>query len=235
MAALAGLVVGMSKSGIKGIGILAVTLMALVFGAKSSTGVLLPMLVLADVLAVAYYNRHARWVYLARLLPWIAIGVLVGVWAGQALPPQAFRQGMAVVVAASVGLMLWWERGSHKIPDSRPLSIAMGLVVGFATMIGNLAGAFSNIYFLATKLPKNEFIGTAAWLFLIVNLFKMPFHVFVWHTIDLDALWLSVRLFPAVVGGFAGGMWLVGRIRDQRYRQLVMLLTVVGAVLIFLG
>ncbi|MEM8568775.1 MAG: TSUP family transporter, partial [Bacteroidota bacterium] len=99
---------------------------------------------------------------------------------------------------------------------------------------GNLAGAFSNIYFLAMRLPKNQFIGTAAWLFFMINLFKLPFHIWVWGTITWDSGLISLKIFPAVILGFVVGIKLVRLIRDDGYRRMILLLTALGAVAIFL-
>ena len=100
-------------------------------------------------------------------------------------------------------------------------------------MIGNLAGAFSNIFFLAMRLPKDQFIGTAAWLFFIINLFKLPFHIFVWKTVTIETFAVNLRLLPGICLGFLVGIQLVKYIKDQQYRKLILLLTAFGAVMIF--
>ena len=99
-------------------------------------------------------------------------GVLAGVLLGKNLPEDLFKLGMAIIILISVVMMYYWERTKdRKVPTHWSFAALMGIIAGFTTMVGNLAGAFSNIYFLAIKLPKNEFIGTAAWLFFIINLF----------------------------------------------------------------
>jgi uncharacterized membrane protein YfcA len=110
----------------------------------------------------------------------------------------------------------------------------MGLAAGFTTMLGNLAGAFSNIYFLAMRLPKNDFIGTAAWVFLVINLFKLPFQVFVWGNINSSSLQTDLVLLPALFLGFWAGLKLVAKLKDDNYRRVVVVLTLIGAVFIFL-
>ena len=233
LAILAGIFLGFAKSGIKGISIIVVTLLALSFGGKASTGILLPMLTVGDVFAVWYYRRHAQWKYLYQLLPWMMGGVLLGVWMGKDLPEALFKQGMAVIILGSVLMMFWWERKKEKkVPDHWWFAGIMGSAAGFTTMIGNLAGAFSNIFFLAMRLPKNEFIGTAAWLFFIINLFKLPFHIFVWETVTWQSLSLNFRLFPAVVIGLLLGVKLVALIKDQTYRHMILVLTALGALAI---
>jgi len=53
-------IIGLAKAGLKGIDMLNVTIMAIVFGGKASTGIVLPLLCVADIGAVLYYNRHAQ-------------------------------------------------------------------------------------------------------------------------------------------------------------------------------
>lgn len=88
----AAFLLGMGKAGLKGMGVFIVTIMALAFGAKNSTGIVLILLLFADVLAVTYYKRHARWDYLFRFLPWTFIGVLLGVFIGKDLPEDIFKK-----------------------------------------------------------------------------------------------------------------------------------------------
>ena len=225
---------GIAKSGIKGLAVLIVTGLALVYGAKESTGILMPLLICGDILAVIYYKRHVKWVYLIKLLPWMVAGVLVGVVLGKDLQEDLFKSGMAVIILISVAMMYYWEgKKDRKVPTHWSFAALMGIMAGFTTMVGNLAGAFSNIYFLAIKLPKNEFIGTAAWLFFIINLFKVPFHIWSWGTINLVSFQISLSLIPAVIMGFMLGVSIVKKIKNDRYRQLILLLTGLGGLAIF--
>lgn len=229
---LAAFVLGISKSGIKGIGILIVLILAFVFGEKASTGILLPMLISADILAVSYYNRHTQWKFIKMLLPWMIIGVLVGVWVGDAISEVLFKRVMAVIIIGSILIMWFFEnRKSTTVPNNRLFSYSTGFLAGFTTMIGNLAGPISNVYFLAMRLPKNEFIGTAAWLFFIINVFKLPFHFFVWKTVSKDTLILNIVLFPLVAIGFFAGAKVVKLISNSNYRRFIIIITVIGGVI----
>ena len=135
----------------------------------------------------------------------------------------------------TVVIMLVIElRKTMVIPGNRLFTASMGLVSGFTTMLGNLAGAFSNIYFLAMRLPKNDFIGTGAWIFLLINLFKLPFQVFYWKNITATSLLTDLSLVPFLILGFWCGIKLVARIKDDLYRQVVIVLTLIGAIFIFL-
>ena len=227
------LLLGIAKSGIKGVAVLIVTGLALVYGARESTGILMPLLICGDIFAVIYYKRHVEWVYLVKLLPWMVIGVLIGVVLGKDLPEDLFRVGMALIILFSVAMMYYWgKKKNKKVPTHWSFAASTGLLAGFSTMVGNLAGAFSNIYFLAIKLPKNEFIGTAAWLFFIINLFKVPFHIWVWETINLESLKISLTLIPAVISGLLLGVFLVKKINNDKYRKLILIFTGLGGLVI---
>lgn len=233
LAFTAAIVIGLSKAGIKGVAVVNVTLMALAFEAKESTGIVVPLLIFGDIFAVIYYNRHARWSYIFRFLPWIIVGVVIGVFIGNDLDESTFKIGMAAIILVSVVMMYWWDRRKSKtVPTHWFFAGAVGTMAGITTMIGNLGGAFTNIYFLAMRVPKNEFIGTAAWLFLIVNIIKLPLHVFVWETITMETFIFDLKLIPGIAIGIFVGIKVVKLIKEDFYRKMILVLTALGAVLI---
>ena len=225
---------GVAKGGIKGFGAIITTMLALVFGSKASTGIIMPLLMVGDFFAVMYYNRHAQWSYLWKLMPWMIIGVLVGVWYGKDLPEDTFKRGMALLILSSVILMWLLDKvKTYQVPDNRLFAGVMGGISGFATMVGNLAGPFSELYFLAIRMPKVMFIGTAAWLFFITNIIKLPFHIWSWKTIHLQSLYIDLILLPSLLLGLWAGIALVKVVKQQHFRLIIMVLTALGAILIF--
>ena len=235
LAFLAALFVGLNKAGVSGIDVIMVTLLIFIFGARTSTGILMPLLMIGDFMAVIYYHRHAQWKYLFILLPWMIAGIITGVYIGKNLSELAFRQWMSVIVLVTTIFMVWWNSRKNKsVPDNKVFAGSMGYAAGFTTMVGNLAGAFSNIYFLAMRLPKEQFIGTASWLFCIINLIKLPFHIFVWKTISADTLLIDLQLIPLIIIGFLLGVRLLKKTSEKLFRQLVLVLTAIGAVVLFL-
>src|SRR6187549_615682 len=141
---LAAFIIGLSKAGLKGIDMMNVTIMAIVFGGKASTGIVLPLLCTADILAVIYYNRHAQWTHFWKLVPWMMIGILIGVFVGKDLNEAIFRKLIAVIIIITVVIMIALEiRKTKAIPANKLFVANMGLIAGFTTMLGNLAGAFS--------------------------------------------------------------------------------------------
>ncbi len=236
LAAFAAFILGFAKAGLKGVAIIIVTLMALAFGAKESTGVLLPLLIIGDMMAVTYYNRHAQWKILIRFLPWMVLGVLVGVYLGKELNELVFKKWMSIIIITSVIMMFWWEsKPQRRVPKNWWFAGITGSLAGFTTMIGNLAGAFSDLYFLAMRIPKDQIIGTGAWLFFIINLFKVPFHIFSWHTINKASLLNDLYLIPFVIIGFILGVRLVSIFKEKAYRRFILIMTALAAIVILLN
>lgn len=232
---LGAFIIGLSKAGLKGIDMMNVTIMAMVFGGKASTGVVLPLLCISDIMAVIYYHRHAQWPHFITLMPWMIAGVLIGVYTGKDLNEIVFRKIMAIIIVLTVIIMLYLEwRKKPVVPGNIFFASGLGLASGYTTMLGNLAGAFSNIYFLAMRMPKNDFIGTAAWVFLVINFFKLPFQIFYWKNITAASLQMDLLLLLPLGAGFLAGIKIVNKIKDEGYRKVILALTLAGAIVIFI-
>lgn len=231
LALLCGMLVGVSKTGLAGAGMLVVPVMAAIFGGRPSAGLVLPMLSVGDVFAVSYYHRNANWWHVRRVLPWALAGVALGVYVGDMVSDERFKELMAVIILASIAVMIWRERKRNpEVPKHWMFSAVMGLAGGFATMIGNAAGPVMAIYLLSMRLPKYSYIGTTAWFFMIINLVKIPLHVIFWGTITWRTLAFDAAMIPAIGVGAAAGIVLVRYIPEGPYRALIMLMTAAAAV-----
>jgi uncharacterized protein len=236
LAIISGMVIGMSKAGLNGLTLMFIPLMAISFGGKASTGILLPMLCVGDVFAVAWYRRHAEWQYLFKLLPSALVGIAAGVAVGQGLSDSAFRYLLGGIIMVLLGLMVWqdvYKKQTH-YPQAWWFAVVAGLAAGFTTMVGNAAGAITSIYLLSMRLPKNSFIGTAAWFFLVVNLLKVPLQVLVWKNISAASLSFDAIMVPAIAVGAVIGIMAAGKIPERVYRVFVMVMTGVAGLLLFI-
>ena len=191
------------------------------------------MLIMADLFAVKYYHRHANWRYLIKLFPSAALGVIFGTWLGNFIDDQVFRLLMSIFIFGSLGIMVWMEKSNKEsIPDYLWFALLMGFLGGVTTMIGNLAGSVMALYLLSMRLPKNAYIGTAAWFFLAINIFKLPFHIFVWESININSFMLNLICLPFIGLGAWLGITLVKRISEQYYRWFVILMTAIAAIML---
>ena len=235
LGALASFILGVAKGGIKGLGVLVVSLMVLAFDAKSATGLLVPLLIAGDILAVMYFKKHVKVKYLWQFIPPMIIGLLVAVYFGNDWDEAIFKKWISIIILGSTLYIFWFEfRPTKKIIVSQKFSFITGFTAGFTTMIGNLAGPFSNLFFLSTGLPKNEIVGTGAWVFFIVNLLKLPFHIFTWETINLETFYIDLQFLPFIFLGFFAGIRLLKLFDESMFRKFLLASTALGALLILI-
>ena len=185
---------------------------------------------------VAYYRRHANWGHLIKVIPWAVLGLFLALWVGELVNDEQFKNLIAVLVFMSIGLMLWQDKrkGKNLFPDKWWFAAFMGILGGFATMIGNVAGPVFAIYLLAMHLPKNSFIGTSAWFFMVINFTKFPLQYFVWNNIHTETLLVDLMTLPAIALGAFLGIKLVKIIPEQAYRGVVILITAISAFLLLI-
>lgn len=233
LGALGAFLIGLSKTGIPGLGILSVTLFALVFPPRESTGLVLVILICADVVAVTTYRRDASWPHLLRLFPWAAAGVVLGFLALGRVDDTQMRHLIGVIVIALVVFQYARSRkpapaDADVKPSQRWVAPVAGITAGFTTMVANAAGPIMVLYLLAMRLPKIVFVGTAAWYFFTLNLFKTPFSASL-GLINLSSLGVDLFLAPFAVVGALVGRPLLERINQKVFELIALALTFVAA------
>ncbi|MFJ1924938.1 MULTISPECIES: sulfite exporter TauE/SafE family protein [unclassified Streptomyces] len=243
--AAASALVGFSKTAVSGANTISLAVFAAVLPARESTGVLLPILIAGDVLAVLTYRRHAHWPTLLRLFPAVAVGVVAGtlfmMWAGDA----AVRTSIGAILLFMAGVAIWRRRtaagSGEPSADAVPADAAArlkarsyGVLGGFTTMVANAGGPVMSLYLLSAGFRKLGFLGTSAWFFLIVNTSKVPFSVGL-GLIDGRSLLLDACMLLFVLPGAWIGRRCVDRINQTLFERLVIGATVLGGLQLLLN
>ena len=224
-AVLAAVCVGLSKSGFGGVGMFTVLLMASVMPAYESTGVVLPLLICGDFFAVATFRKHAKWAHIRKLLPPAMVGVVLGFLLIPHIAKEFFRPliGWIVLLLILVQTLRQFRHGLFEnIPHTRWFAWLMGVWSGITTMIANAAGPVMSLYLLAVNLPKYELVGTSAWFFFFINLFKVPFSQHL-GLIDSRSLTFNLVLVPFVLVGILGGRGLIKIVPQKLFEQLLLI------------
>ena len=232
IATLSAMMIGVSKTGVPGVGILAIPMFAAILPARASTGALLPILIAGDIIAVSWYRRNAVWPHLLRILPWTITGVVAGYFVMGYINDRQLRPIIGLIVLGMLGLNAWRNRrpdAETHIPSNIGFAAFMGLMAGLTTMMANAAGPIMAIYLLAMRLPKTEFLGTGAWYFLLVNLFKVPFSAHL-GLIHEGSLHFNLVLLPAVAIGAGIGILVARRLPEKIFNQLVQILAAAAAI-----
>lgn len=238
LAILAALLIGMAKSGIAGLGMLPVLLMADVVPARESTGLVLPLLICGDFLAVGLFRRHAAWKHLKGLLPPALAGVVAGYLVMRLDFSNALFRHVIGWIVLAMGLLQGLKRFApapfERVPHSRPFAWFMGSAAGVTTMMANAAGPVMALYLLAVNLPKLQFVGTAAWFFLVINLAKVPFS-YQLGLIGSSSLRFNLVLVPAVVVGIFLGKRLLDKIPQKLFEELALGFAILAAIRLVLA
>ncbi len=224
---LAAMGIGLSKSGFAGMGMFHVVIFAFIFGAREATGLLLPMLIVGDMCAIKMFGKTAQWKHIQRLLPPTAIGVILGWLVMGRINDATFRPlvgGIILTLTFIQATRMWRPQWFDRIPHERWFAWSLGLLAGVTTMLANAAGPVMALYFIAVSLPKLELVGTSAWFFLIINLFKVPFS-FGLDLINLESLAINAVFAPAILPGMLLGQWLVKRISQRVFDTLLLAFT----------
>jgi uncharacterized protein len=236
-AVLGALMVGISKAGITGLSILSVALFTHVFpSSKQASGLVLPLLIFGDIVAVLSYRAHTQWRFLWKLMPWTAAGVVLGYIALGRISDNTARIMIGVIIV-SLSVLSYWRRyvTAQAQQDAGAwhwaLAAGLGVTAGFITLIANAAGPLMAIYLIAMRLPKMQFVGTAAVFFMLLNLFKVPFMVKL-GLITAQSFEFNLVLAPAVLLGALLGRWLLMRINQQLFEQLVLGLSAIAGLLL---
>ncbi|MCS7324650.1 MAG: sulfite exporter TauE/SafE family protein [Anaerolineae bacterium] len=247
LGALAAWLIGVSKTGLPGAGMLVVPLMALVFEQREGVGATLLLLLAADVFAVAWYRQHARWDTLRALAPWVGIGIVLGAAALWLIGEDAKgRDQVNRVIGALVLIMLSLSLINQKLGNflqpRSTLGIALtGSTAGFATTVSNAAGPILTIYLSALRLPKFAFIGTTAWFFLIFNAAKVPVYAALTALDPSRALFTTrgfvfdLVLLPAILLGALAGRWLLPRVSQTLFNGAALSLAALAALRLLVG
>ena len=239
LAALAAYLVGLSKTGIAGLGILSVAIFANALPARDSVGIVLVVLIAGDIVAVSAYRSQASWPHLLRLFPWAAIGVVLGALVVGRIDDSAIRLLIGGILVFLVLLHVIRRLRSPANDTSeqaapRPaVAIITGLSAGFTTMVANAAGPIMVMYLLAMGLPKMIFIGTAAWYFFALNLFKLPFSYGL-GLITADSLPISLALAPFAMLGALSGRLIIRLIDQKFFETLAIGLTLIAGLRLLL-
>lgn len=233
--------VGLAKTGIPGVGILAVPLVPFVFPGRLSVGALLPLLVFADVFAVAYYHAHAQWAHLRRLAPWLVFGMVGGtvfLWTLGRRPGKDWMNPViGVVVLGMLAAYLLRNKLGDRWTPRHPAGVAAsGFLAGFTTLVSNAAGPVPTLYMAAFGLDKRQFMGTGAWLFLVLNLSKVPVYVALTAAMPErpmmtgQTLAFNLIVIPGIVVGALVGRRVFERIPERWFADAVLVLAAVAAV-----
>jgi len=243
LGSVAALVVGMSKTAFPGAGLVATPIIATIVTGRAIPGTTLPLLLAADVFAVTWYSRHARWDLLRPMIISVAVGFAAGATffalVGTSTRPIEIVIGVSIILMAAIQTWRMYRRYEPVRPTALDAAV-YGSSGGFTTFVANAAGPILNTYLVRLGLGKDELVGTSAWFYFTVNVAKVPVYMALgsWSSggpfFTGTSLAFDAAVLPAVLIGVFGGRTLLHRLPERAFVIGVLVLSVAGAVKLLL-
>ncbi|MFM1942276.1 MAG: hypothetical protein RI897_1258 [Verrucomicrobiota bacterium] len=223
---------GFSKAGFPGLAMVNVMIMAELFGAKESVGIILPLLIVCDVTVYPLFRQYASWKQTWPLFLPAFVGIVVGYLLLGRIDNQTARPVIGGIVLVMLVLQLvrvYKTEFLKNMPDSKGFFWGSGLTIGVSTMMANAAGPVFSIYSLVHRMAKSDFLGIGARTFLVLNLVKVPFMTDL-DIINKESLMLDAALLPSVFIGIFAGYRLIAKIPQKVFEVLLYLFSLVAGV-----
>ena len=230
--AIGAVIIGINKTAIPALGALVVVMFTQFFDPAVASAAVLPLLCVGDVLAVVWYRRSANWKFVLNLLPWAFVGLMLGMLVVRGITDlNVLGIAIAVIILAVQTLSLTRGRLQAKIDawrGSMGMAAVFGILAGFTTQVANAAGPVMAIYLVLMKFSKEEYIGSAAWYFLILNWIKLPLFALDGR-LTFDVLKIVPGMVIFLVIGSAIGILLLKDISQKSFTRIIQILTALCA------
>ena len=234
----AGIIVGLSKGGFAGLGVLGVPILALVVSPVQAASILMPILLVQDAVSVWNFRRALDVGTLKLMLPGAVIGITAGFLLAAYVKVAAVELAIGVVALAFGAQRLWASRAITLAVKDGPhpwVGFVCAVVSGFTSQIAHAGGPPFQVYALSKRFPRDVFIGTSVVFFATVNWLKVPAY-FALGQFTRENLLTSLALVPVAIASTLFGTWVVRRVSTDRFFTIVyILLLLLGAKLAWDG
>lgn len=205
------LLMGISKSGIGGLGSLATPLMALAVPVPQAAAIMLPLLAVMDAVGLQQLRRECDGALLRLLLPAGLAGTLVGTLLFGVFSTKAVAGVVGALTLLFLAQRLLFPPRADAPPPPRALGALLGVASGFTSFVAHAGSPPISAYVLPLKLPPVRFAATMAVFFAALNLSKWIPYAWL-GLIDTRNLATSALLVPLAPIGVWLGVWLTRRI-----------------------
>jgi uncharacterized membrane protein YfcA len=210
-AALLGVtLLGVSKGGFFGLGVMALPLMSLFVSPLQAAAIILPTALAQDALTVWTYRHNWSAWNLKIMLPSMTVGIVIAWFLAASLSPVHIR--LAVGLIAALFVVRHWLAGRVErfIHPNTATGIVFGTLGGITTMLANAGGPAWQMHLLPQRMEKLTYVGTVTILFAASNVIKVP-AVATLGYMTMENLLVGASLLPVAIATNYLGIWLVRR------------------------
>ena len=228
----AGLVTGFSKFSAGGMGLLILPLLMIAFPGPQALGILVPMYLVTDLMAILIYRKNINWAVVKRVLPLSILGVVLGGWVLSGIDEEQFTTLLGVMIVAMLALGIWLDRCDTTFMKHPIAAYVAGVLGGTVSLTSNAAGPIFSLYLMEQELSKESYVSTRAWIFALINISKVPM---LWSLgyLSLESTLVSLQGFPALALGAAIGYFFLKRLNLTQFKWLIRIMATIAAIKLF--
>ncbi|ETI59892.1 sulfite exporter TauE/SafE family protein [Marinomonas profundimaris] len=230
---VAGLITGFSKFSVGGMGLLVLPIVMIAFPGPEALGILLPLYIITDVMAVASYRNKIAWSVLARFLPLAFLGVFIGSQFLANIDADQFLTFLGVTIIAMIALGLYLDFRPASFMRKPVTAYLMGFFGGVISMVANAAGPLFSLFLLEQKLDKTTYVSTRAWAFFIINIVKLPLYISL-GLLSVESTETSLYALPGLALGSFIGFHFLKKVNPIQFKWMIRIMSTLAAFKLFL-
>ncbi|NQZ30422.1 MAG: sulfite exporter TauE/SafE family protein [Oceanospirillaceae bacterium] len=225
----AGLITGFSKFSVGGMGLLILPVIMIAFPGPQALGIILPMYIITDLLAVISYRKNIHWPLLIKLLPFCFVGIFAGGFVLAKISASDFNIMLSVLILGMLVLGIILDNSKSSFMRHPISTYITGFIGGVVSMISNAAGPIFSIYFMEQKLDKKTYVSTRSWAFMFINLAKIP-ALYTLGLLNMESTMISLQTIPGLIIGAGIGYWVLGKLALTQFKWLIRIMAGIAAV-----
>ena len=219
------LLIGITKAGSGGgAGLIVGPMLMLVFPAKESLGMMLPLLFVCDVVSLFFYWRKWDKLNIAFIIPGAVVGIGIGsIFLGR-FDDRILAKMIGITAIGFALLQILRHQLMQRKEQFRTqpwLGILVGAFTGFFSTVAHLGGVLTMMFLLAQQLENQVFVATAALIYFSINLFKIPVYLKL-NIITTQILLRILPFLPLTAVGTMLGVYLNRRTSAKMFTKIIL-------------
>jgi hypothetical protein len=226
---LASFFLGLDKGGLKTLLVLCMYFLTMIVDSKDMLSILAPIMFIGDIIPIYIYKEKVNKRAVFGFLPYVIAGIFIAGVLSKNLDDKYFTLIIAIFIltmAVMMNINQFRKNNETTKKENKPLPTLVKIILGFITGVSSLsnsAAAITNTYFFRETKTKEEFIGSSSAFFFFVNGLKLIVIAFIWKTISIDTLLLSLAMIPGALFGIFVATKLVKKMHEKVFKIIIII------------
>jgi len=229
---ISGLITGFSKFSVGGMGLLILPVIMIAYPGPEALGILVPMYLITDLMAIISYRKNIEWTVVKRVLPLSVIGIILGGFVLSNIDSKLFTLMLGFMIVGMLALGIWLDRCDTSFMKHPFAGYTAGVIGGTVALTSNAGGPIFSLYLMEQDLSKESYVSTRAWIFFLINLSKIPL-LYSIGLLTMESTIISFQAIPGLMVGALIGYFLLRRLKLTQFKWLIRGMAAIAAIKLF--